>query len=238
MTDILNPPALITTQHGLRRWSFPLDVSRSTLSRAALLLTAGAAPVSAIAVHVIGWMPMRESAPFVVAPLALIAVVLIAKRSLEAQWALRGAVAGLIAVMAYDAVRMPLVWLNIWPDFIPRMGGWVTGGHGTNALIGYAWRYVGDGAGIGLAYFAFCAVVLQIGPNLVRAHPIMLSVAYGIFVWSGLVATVAIPPDGQALLFKLTAASFGLSLLGHLIYGSVLGICLNRYLVRDSSPAV
>ena len=233
MTDILNPPALISTRRGPRDWISPLDVSRSTLTRATLLLCAGAAPVSAIAVHVVGWMSMRDSAVFVVAPLALIALVLVARRSFEARWALRGAAAGLLAVMAYDAVRMPLVWLRIWPDFIPRIGGWVTGEHGTNVLIGYAWRYLGDGTGIGLAYFAFCAVVLQIRPNLVRVHPIALSVAYGIFVWTGLVATVVVPPHGEALLFRLTAASFGLSLLGHLVYGGVLGLCLSRYLTRD-----
>jgi hypothetical protein len=130
---------------------------------------------------------------------------------------------------------MPLVWLNIWPDFIPRMGGWVTGGHGSNVAVGYVWRYLGDGAGIGLAYFVFCAVLLQVSPHIVQARPIALSVFYGVFVWTGLVATVAIPPHGESLLFKLTAASFGLSLLGHLIYGSVLGLCLRRYLDRDSS---
>jgi len=233
MTDILNPPALISTRRGPRDWIPPLDVPRPTLARATLLLLAGAAPVSAITAHVAGWMSMRDSAVFVVAPLGLIAMTLVVRRSFEARWALRGAAAGLLAVMAYDAVRMPLVWLSIWPDFIPRIGGWVTGGHGTNMLIGYAWRYLGDGAGIGLAYFAFCAVVLQVRPNLVRAHPIALSVGYGIFVWTGLVATFVVPPHGEALLFKLTVASFGLSLVGHLVYGGVLGLCLSRYLARD-----
>src|SRR5690348_15273025 len=40
--------------------------SPAALTRAGLLLAAGAAPVSAIAVHVAGWMPMARSAPYVV----------------------------------------------------------------------------------------------------------------------------------------------------------------------------
>jgi hypothetical protein len=202
----------------------------AALTRASVLLLAGAAPVSAIAVHVAGWMPMARSAAYVVGPLVLVAVVLVLRGSLESRWAVQGALAGLVAVAAYDAVRIPLVVLNIWPDFIPRIGGWVTGTGGDDLLVGYAWRYVGDGAGIGLAYFTFCAVVLQVRPTLVRSRPVALSVAYGVVVWSGLVATVVLPPHGQTLLFRLTPASFGLSLLGHLVYGSVLGLGLRRTL--------
>ena len=203
-------------------------------ARAAVLLLAGAAPVTAIALHVFGLISMHDSARFVVAPLVVAAVVLVRGMSYEARWAVRGAFAGLVAVFAYDAVRMPLVWLNIWPDFIPRIGGWVTGSHGDDALLGYVWRYLGDGAGIGLAYFAFCAVALKIRPAVVRAHPVALSIGFGVFVWSGLLATVVLPAHGETLLFRLTPTSFALSLLGHLIYGSVLGLYLRRYLARDA----
>lgn len=233
MSEVLRATDLLLAQRTPRRPASTLP--GVGIARAGLFLLAGAAPVSAIAVHVAGWVPMRDSAMFAVAPLVLLAAVLLAQRSFEARWALQGAIAGLVAVLAYDAVRMPLVWLDIWPDFIPRMGGWITGAHGGDVGAGYAWRYLGDGAGIGLAYFAFCAVLLR-SPwrALVRSCPIALSVFYGVFVWTGLIVTVALPPHGQTLLFKLTPTSFGLSLLGHLIYGSVLGLFLRRHVLEHS----
>jgi hypothetical protein len=198
--------------------------------RVPLLMLAGAMPVSSIPLFVMGWVSMTSAALFMVLPSALVGLVLVAHGSREGLWALRGFLAGLVAVSAYDAVRMPLVWLNIWPDFIPRLGGWITGAGGRDALVGYTWRYLGDGGGIALAYFVFCSVVLMVRPGLVAARPVLLSVGYGVFVWSGLIATVALPARGEELLFALTPASFLLSLLGHLIYGSVLGLFLRHHL--------
>jgi hypothetical protein len=106
-----------------------------------------------------------------VIPLALATAGLIWHRSPEAVWAARGVAAGLVAVAAYDAVRMPLVWSNIWPDFIPTLGCWITGAQ-----------------------------------------------------------------NGE-MLFRLTPASFSLSLLGHLIYGSVLGVFLSRIVRAASTTA-
>src|SRR5690242_13653837 len=97
------------------------------LGRVGVLMLAGAAPVSAIPLFVLGWVNLKDAALFGVLPLALIATALLIRRSPQAVWAGRGLVAGVVAVFAYDAVRMPLVWTNVWPDFIPRLGGWVTG---------------------------------------------------------------------------------------------------------------
>ena len=52
---------------------------------------------------------------------------------------------------------------------------------------------------------------------------VLAGVAYGICpVWSGLILTDALAPSGQAL-FALTPTTVILSLVGHLIYGTVLG---------------
>jgi hypothetical protein len=178
---------------------------------------------------------MSTVATDVVIPGMVIALGIMVGDSVEGRWAIHGAVAGLVAVFAYDAVRMPLVWRGVWPDFIPRIGGWVTGST-ENAAVGYAWRYLGDGAGIGLAYFAFCGLVMAKRPGLVTRCPIMLSIGYGVFIWSGLIASVAVPPRGQAMLFALTPTSVALSLLGHLIYGSVLGAFLRVRASRLADP--
>jgi hypothetical protein len=205
-------------------------VDVAVLGRVSVLMCAGAAPVSAIPLFVLGWVSLTDVALFGVVPLALIATALLIRRSPQAAWAARGLVAGICAVFAYDAVRMPLVWTNIWPDFIPRLGGWVTGESGTDATVGYAWRWIGDGGGIGLAFFVFCGLVLTIRPALVTARPVLLSVGYGVFVWTGLMATVGLPARGEALLFSITPATVALSLLGHLVYGAVLGLFLRHHL--------
>jgi hypothetical protein len=197
----------------------------------ALLMLCGAMPVSAIPLDVLGWLPLRSAAFGLVLPLALVAVALMLIRTREGTWARDGAIAGLAAVAAYDAVRMPLVVAGVWPDFIPRIGGWLTGG-ASNWELGYTWRYLGDGAGIALAWFVFCGLVLTIRPRLVTARPVLVSIGYGVFVWTGLLASVVLPPRGEQLLFRLTPAAFALSLLGHLIYGSVLGLFLRRSLAR------
>jgi hypothetical protein len=193
-------------------------------------MLAGAAPVSAIPVFVLGWVSLVHEALFWVVPMALVAAALMVRGSAEGRWALRGFVAGLLAVFAYDAVRMPLVWSGIWPDFIPRLGGWIVGSGGTDTAVGYTWRWIGDGGGIGLSYFVFCALALSIRPAFVTARPVLLSIGYGIFIWSGLMATVGLTGQGEKLLFALTPASLALSLLGHLVYGAVLGLCLRRHL--------
>jgi hypothetical protein len=205
----------------------------SALVATALLVLAGAMPVSAIPIFVLDWLPMNDSAPFIVAPLALVAISFMLRRTAEGIWAARGAVAGLAAVLAYDTLRLPLVWTDIWPDFIPRLGGWVSGQRGSNTVVGYLWRYFGDGAGIGLAYFVFCGLALAIRPQLIVKRPVLASVGYGVLVWAGLMATVALPARGEQLLFHLTPSTVSLSLTGHLIYGAVLGLFLRHHLSRS-----
>lgn len=185
-------------------------------------------PVTSIPLFIMGVMSMTSLALFVVIPLALLTVCLIVQKSPEATWAGKGLIAGLVAVAAYDGVRIPLVITNVWPDFIPRLGGWIVGSDGQDdAFVGYVWRLLGDGAGMGMAYFCFCGLVLSIRPAYITAHPILLSIGAGIFIWAGLVATLFLP-RGTELLFPLTPLSFALSLLGHLVYGFVLGLFLRR----------
>jgi hypothetical protein len=200
------------------------------LGRVAVLMAAGASSVSSIPLFVLGWVRLEDAALFGVLPLTVIAAALIVRKSPQAIWAARGFVAGLAAVAAYDAVRLPLVWTGVWPDFIPRLGGWISGEGGKNALVGYAYRWIGDGGGIALAYFVFIGLVLSIRPTLVTARPLLLSVGYGVFIWAGLMATVTLPARGEQLLFQVTPASIALSLLGHLVYGSVLGLFLRGHL--------
>jgi hypothetical protein len=48
-------------------------------------------------------------------------------------------------------------------------------------------------------------------------------------------ATLLLAPEGQELMFRLTPVSFGLSLLGHVVYGATIGVLLTRHLTRTRS---
>jgi hypothetical protein len=135
---------------------------------------------------------------------------------------------GVVATLVYDVVRLDTVYLlGWWGDFIPTVGTWIlhTGpAPGVGAgIVGYLWRYVGDGGGIGVTFF-----VLAAATGLHRRGPRTTVVAAVVFavvpVWAGLIATVALAPRGQSLMFPLTATTVSLSLLGHLVFGLVLGL--------------
>jgi hypothetical protein len=210
-------------------------MSYTRLFRIVTLIAAGAMPVLPIPLSVMGVMSMTEFALFLVMPLSLVAVALMVQGSPESRCALQGLIAGLAAVTTYDAVRIPMVLTDVWPDFIPDLGGWVLGTEQSDLLVGYLWRYLGDGGGIGMAFFVFCNVVTSFRPSLIAARPILLSIGYGVFIWSGLCATVVLVPNGSEMLFPMSPANFSFSLLGHLIYGGVLGLFLSG---RVAHPVV
>lgn len=199
----------------------------SNLGTLGLLFVAGAAPVLSISVQAFGLFPMTVTRWFVVA-LAAVAALLMTRSGGHSRWARHGLVAGMLAVAAYDAVRMPVASMGWWEDFIPSLGGWVLGTDAPNAAVGYMWRYLGDGGGMGLAFFLTCGVLTAVRPALVSRHPFALSVGYGVFVWTGLVGTIALSTEGARMLFALTPTHLVLSLVGHLVYGAGLGVCLRR----------
>lgn len=102
--------------------------------------------------------------------------------------------------------------------------------HGESTLLGYLWRYFGDGGGIGLVFFMLCGILgVHRGTRLGRI-PVLLGIGYGVFVWSGLMATIILSSDGASLLFCISPPCVALSLVGHLIFGSVLGLCYRAFL--------
>lgn len=202
--------------------------------RIVVLVVIGAVPVLTIPAFISGVASINEIARFVAIPSMVVLLMLAVHRSAEARWALHGLAAGLIAVTAYDSLRMPFVWSGVFPDFIPRLGGWIGGDNGQNALLGYLWRYLGDGGGMGLVFFIACSVIGVQRASGLGKRAIWIGVGYGIFVWSGLIATITIFPAGSTMLFALNPKSFAISLAGHLVYGSVLGLYLRRTIRGDA----
>lgn len=204
----------------------PLTLVYSLL-RVAVFVVAGASPVLAISVHTFGILSLYDAARFLVLPAAAIAIVLCLLKVPETPVVVQGLLAGLAGVLAYDGARIPFVLAGIWPDFIPQLGSWILGdANGTNLVVGYTWRWIGDGGGMAIVFAMGCALLSW------RRHLVVTGVCYGIFVWSGLMGTILLSGSGSELLFPITPVNFVASLAGHLIYGSVLGWTYGRLLRR------
>ncbi len=206
---------------------------RPRLLRLGLHLVVAALPLLAISAHVFGVAPMHLTAGVVVVPLTLVVLMLALFAPVpEDRLVLAGVVWGVLATLVYDAVRLDTVYLlGLWGDFIPTVGTWIVdadaGSSVVGAVVGYVWRYVGDGGGIGVAFF-----VLVAATGLRRwgqRATVTAAVVFAVFpVWTGLVATVAVAPRGEQQMFPLTVTTVSLSLLGHLVFGLVLGLGCSR----------
>jgi hypothetical protein len=187
-----------------------------------LYLVLASTPLLAISGEVFGVVSLRAVSTLFLFPLlGILAILLISKPQRIDRTALAGFGWGLVACAGYDCFRLPNVYLfHLWGDFFGKIGGWATG-TSSNYLAGYLWRYLGDGAGIGVVVFIQAAAIgISWWP---RRYVIGFTTAFAVFpVWTGLVLTDALAPAGRAL-FPLTATTLTLSLAGHLIYGAILG---------------
>ena len=187
-----------------------------------LYLVLASTPLLAVSGEVFGVVSLRAVSMLVLFPLfAAVAVLAVFKPLDIDRTALTGFAWGLVACAGYDCFRLPTIYVfHLWGDFFGTIGGWATGTN-SNYLAGYLWRYLGDGAGIGVVGFLQAAVLgVCWWP---RRYVIASTIAFAVVpVWTGLVLTDALAPAGRAL-FPLNPATLTLSLIGHLIYGAILG---------------
>lgn len=181
------------------------------------MVAIGFTPIATLALALLDVVPLRDGAPATITAAVVYAVYLAVLLPSVRPRLGRGLANGLVAVLLYDGTRLPFVLLGGWPDFIPRIGVWLLDDTDAHWTIGYLWRFLGNGAGMGLA-FAFLAPVISVRIDVRRAGAL-----YGVAIWTGLMLVLTIAPDGEAKMFQLTPATFALSLLGHLVYGGVLG---------------
>ena len=178
----------------------------------------GFAPITTLALALLEWVPLHVGGPFLVGPaMVLTGAVMLVDQAAE-QLFTRGLASGLIAVLIYDGTRLPFVVLGDWPDFIPRIGDWLFEVDNVHWAVGYLWRYLGNGAGMGLAFTMIAPLIVP------RFGAVRSAICYGLAIWSGLITTLLVAPNGEEKLFVLNAATLVLSLLGHIVYGSVLGL--------------
>lgn len=182
----------------------------------------GFSSVSAIAITAFGLTSFRHVAVVFVFPafFYILLSALIFPHVGRVVW--KGFFAGLVAVALYDLSRFPFIMAG-WSDFIPSIGEWLFERQGTHPLIGYTWRYVGNGGGMGIAF----ALLLWVFSEKNKKR-IQWGCAYGMFIFSGLIITLLVSPHGQTLMFALTPLNITGSFTGHVIYGIVLGYILQK----------
>lgn len=187
----------------------------STLS---LVFMAGLLPVSSVAMHSLGWIPIRW---MIIPNLIMISICCyhVFNDDTFKKIITRGWVSGLVAVLLYDLSRVPFIYAG-WDDFIPGLGGWITGGE-DNFTIGYLWRYLGNGAGLGLGFAA-------LSHFFDFRKPVLAGLVYGVGVFLCLDIVLLISDNAQKMMFEITPLTFTGSLVGHLVYGTVLGFMISR----------
>jgi hypothetical protein len=184
----------------------------------------------AVSAEVFGVVSLRTVASVFLLPmLGILAVLVVFKPDRIDRTALVGFTWGLVACAGYDCFRLPSVYVfHLWGDFFGTIGGWAAG-PSSDYLAGYLWRYLGDGAGIGVVVFILAAALGA--ASWPRRRVVGFTVAFAVCpVWAGLMLTDFLGPAGRAL-FPLNATTLALSLVGHLVYGAVLGygLCLSQH---------
>lgn len=186
-----------------------------------IAMLGGFFPITAIAASVLGFAALQTSAVFCVLP-AYLAILLAALSDHKAgKIVLTSWLFGIIAVSIYDCSRIPFMIAG-WNDFIPKIGDWVLGTEGAHWSVGYGWRYIGNGGGMGIV---FGSLVTLFKPKM---NLKLLGLLYGLFIYSCLMLLLIFSSEGQRLMFELTPLNVIGSAIGHIIYGLVLGILMHR----------
>lgn len=202
----------LTQTRSLRKTSNPLLF---------LLTFGGFFPVCSIILHCLGILPLHQCLFFLVVPVLLSFIVLGIKFPAIGKTVISGFIAGIISVFLYDLSRVPYI-LAGWGDFIPRIGGWITNTDERNAFLGYTWRYIGNGGGMGITFFMLISQLKN------QKHLILKGLLFGLFIFTGLMMVLVFFEQTQDMMFKITLLSFTGSSTGHIIYGLTLGYLAKR----------
>jgi hypothetical protein len=200
--------------------------SKWEIARVALVLVLASIPILGISVDVSGLVSQSTTSIVVIVLTAVLGTLVVFAPHRIDMIVGRGLIAGMVACIVYDGARLFAVHvLGLMGDFIPVMGSFVTGEPDTtgSAAVGYIWRYIGDAGGLGVAFFV---VAFALGIDRWRSvYAVLASVAFAVFpTWAGLMATVALLPRGEEMMFPLNPATVTITLIGHLIFGFVLGL--------------
>lgn len=216
---------------GLPRPNLPV-INRSEFERAtdagAMLVCAacGAAPLTMLSVGYTGMVPLLTLLLVVVAPAYFVIFCLGILLPDIGRRAVTGFLAGVVAVLIYDVVRLALSYSQGGGDPIPHIGTMLTG-HDCPWWVGYVWRTFGNGAGLGMTYIMLCPRGWW-GPRT--------GLVFGTAVGLGMLGFLGLFPQAQEQLFKLTWQTVVNGFLGHWTYGAVLGVMARSARRRQDDP--
>ena len=198
-----------------------------TLRYHALYFAVGFAPISALALCIFGLWTLPVGTVCFTLPVILIGVLLADRNPEAARNAAKGFCCGVIAVLIYDLSRWTLSAHLGLVDFIPNIGGWLLSTDEPQWMAGYLWRYIGNGGGMGVGFASLMAIWKSLPiSGTCRLDRRALGVLYGIGIWLCLLITLIVSPRGEAMMFPLTAQYFWVTLIGHVVYGAVLGLTI------------
>ncbi|MGZ5243760.1 MAG: hypothetical protein ACXWW0_07685 [Bacteroidia bacterium] len=181
----------------------------------------GFLPVLTIVLHCAGLISMQNSIIVLIVPAIIISFHTMHYTNMLKP-VLQGWISGIAAVFLYDISRIPFIFYG-WEDFIPKIGAWITMDENPSFIIGYMWRYIGNGGGMGISFFMF----LQIFS--LRKKLLLHGISFGLFVFSCLIITLLVFDEAQQMMFTISPLSFVGSFVGHVIYGAVLGFMAKRF---------
>jgi hypothetical protein len=201
---------------------------------ATLMTGIGFAPISALALSLMGISTLPVATLVLVLPALVTALSLCCRRRGYGRLMRHGFFMGIVAVGLYDCIRIPFTmagWLN---DFIPNIGVMLVGEGSHHMIVGYLWRYLGNGGGLGIAFVSTFALLAPRFPGhrnsrLPPRTTSMIALGFGTAVWVCLVVTLVISPRGEEIMFVLSPLTLLLSLIGHLVFGQTLGCLVNRF---------
>ncbi|MDX6677881.1 MAG: hypothetical protein QOE31_1933 [Solirubrobacteraceae bacterium] len=201
------------------------DVARDRLRELAAnlpLAAAGGVPVTLIAGSAFG-LALRTLALLILAPVVAMLLARVAVHRATRTLVVRAVTAGIVATAMYDLCRGSFLWSGLMDhDPIPHIGAAL--GLDPAWAAGYTWRYLGNGTGLALTFLA-------LGLRGTRA-----GIGYGLAVCSCLLLTLVASPYGTEILFPLNVTTVIMAVLGHAIYGAVLGTLAARWRADAARP--
>ena len=176
-----------------------------------LLAAIGPVPVTLVGLSTFGWLTFRELVTVIAPPtLGLLGLVITTNRA--ARYVVIDAItAGLVATLLYDLLRWTFIFTG-WMQGDPIPGLGTSLGLEPGWIYGYLWRFLGNGSGLAITFYA------------ARAKGLRAGIAYGLAICTGLLAVLAFAPYGQDALFPLRLSTVVAAVSGHIVYGATLGL--------------
>lgn len=207
----------------------PVSFEQVTDTGARLACAAcGATPILCLSTAYAGFAPLTLLLGFVVVPaygaIALLGWLL--PQVGRVAWV--GFVGGIVAVLFYDLMRLALSYSQGGADPIPHIGTFLVGADAP-WWIGYLWRTLGNGAGLGVVYGVLCPRKWW-GPKT--------GLLYATHIGFGMLLVLWLFPQAQEHLFKLTWQTAVNSALGHATYGLTLGWACRAYVHKAARRPV